>query len=145
MFGHLQVKDVFPRKEVKKRSMFTFSTPFPSPALTGLSLGQYQSIYLASLNCTFIKGRKKFSKHSVTPGLLVALNEKDNSQFIIQSDFIIQGQFFQRPHFQPHENGVFCTQGMGVEEKPHPVSLCRGGSLLNTAGLLRDLPFRALV
>lgn len=48
--------------------MFTLSMPFPFPALAGPSLGWYQSIYLASLSCAFIKGRKKkSSKHSVTP------------------------------------------------------------------------------
>lgn len=59
-------KICFQRRKSIKRSMFTLSMPFPFPALAGPSLGSYQSIYLTSLSCAFIKGRKK-SPPSILP------------------------------------------------------------------------------
>lgn len=58
VFGHLQAKDMFPKKEVNKKIHVYIFHAFPFPALTDSSLGQCQSIYWASLNSAFIKGRK---------------------------------------------------------------------------------------
>jgi hypothetical protein len=68
MFVHLQAKDVFPNKEVNKKIHVYIFHAFPIPCTyrEGPALG------LASLNCTFIKGRKRILQTVTSSSPLVS-------------------------------------------------------------------------